>query len=304
VRRGRSCLRLAGGVLLIASAPGVAAAQAWVPPAHTWSLAFVTQAIDHAAHVLDDGTVVPAGKSTTVGTDLIVGYAFTDRLSVSAGVPYVFAKYRGPGAPPPFIPFLPVDSCFCFHSDFQDLTGTVRYSVIHTSDGFAVTPSITAVIPSHSYDHVGEAVVGRDLREVHVGVDVGAPVAMISRRLIMQGAYAYSVVQRVLDIPNNRSNATLEGDYRLTRRLTVSGLLLWQRTHGGLRFPQEVAPFPNLIAEHDRLLRDNSLRLGGGVSYSWGQWDASVTYLGYTPSGNNTHVIHAVTVSLGWTHPN
>jgi hypothetical protein len=286
--------------LLLATAPREAAAQAWVPPAHTWTVTFVTQEISHDGHLLDHGELDPTGKSRTVANDLVVGYAFTDRLSVDAGVPYIFAKFNGP--PTENHPFLPVDSCFCLHSGFEDFTGTLRYNVIHSDGGFAVTPSIAGVIPSHAYEHVGEAVVGRDLRELRFGVDVGVPMTVVSPRLVVQGAYSYAVVERVLDIPNNRSNGTIEGDYRLTPKVTVSALVLWQRTHGGLQVADLIA-HPEFGAEHDRLLRDDAIRLGGGASYSWGPWDLSGTYIGYT-HGTNTHVIHALTFTLGWTKHN
>jgi hypothetical protein len=285
-------------VIMLGAVTSRAEAQAWVPPARTLSIDFVAQVIDHSGHILDDGSLLPDGKSTTAGLEVIVWYALTDRLSVSAGVPYVFAKYRGPG-PTPFV-FLPVDRCFCFHGGLQDVSATVHFNAMATSRGFALTPSVAVSVPSWNYNHVGEAVVGRHLREVRIGVDAGVPVVAISPRLLIQGQYTYSVVERVLGIPNNRSNGTVEGDFRTTRRLTVSGLLFWQRTHGGLHFPAEVASFPERIAEHDRLLRDNNLRLGAGVSYSWSQWDVSATYIGYT-RGSNTHAIHALTVRLGWT---
>jgi hypothetical protein len=287
-------LAAATAALLVASIPDVAAAQAWVPPAHTWTLTFVTQAISHDGHLLDHGELDPSGKSTTMGADLVVGYALTDRLSLDAGVPYIAAKYRGPD--PPFGHF-PVDDCHCFHSGFADFTGTLHYNVIRSAGGVAVTPSVAFVVPSRAYGSMGEAVVGHDLRELQVGVAVGAPVPILSK-LVLQGAYSYAIVQRVLGIPNNRSNATIEGDYRLTRRLSLSGIALWQRTHGGLRLVDITSD--ELFKEHDRLLRDNSLRLGGGASYSWGPWDASATYIGYT-RGTNTHLMHALTFTLNWT---
>jgi hypothetical protein len=223
-------------------------------------------------------------------------------------VPYIFAKYRGPDSGPPFARFLPVDSCFCVHSSFEDFTGSVHYNVIHSASGVAVTPSVAFEVPTHGYDHVGEAVVGRDLRELRVGVDVGAPAPFLSR-LVLQGAYSYAFVERVLGIPNNRSNATIEGDYRLTRRLTISGLVLWQHTHGGLQvadfydFADNVITNEDEDAQHDRLLQDNAIRVGGGASYAWGPWNASATYIGYT-HGSNTHIIHALTVTLNWTKHN
>lgn len=305
MRRRRLARCAAAAALLVLTLPAAAAAQGYVPPAHTWTVTFVSQTVRHDGHIIGDGTSQPLGKSTTIGNDVVLGYALTDRLSFDVGLPYIFAKYRGPDSGPPFAQFLPVDSCFCYHSGFEDFTGTVHYNVMRTNGGIAITPSVAFEAPSHSYDHVGEAVVGRDLREVRLGVDAAAPVPF-NDRIVMQAAYSYAFVQRVLGIPNNRSNATIEGDYRLTRRLTVSGLLLWQHTHGGLQvtdfydFVNMVITNPDEAAQHDRLLQDNAIRVGGGASYSFGPWDASAVYIGYT-HGSNTHIMHALTLSMTWT---
>jgi hypothetical protein len=276
-----------------------ARAQAWVPPAGAASITFVTQVIDHSGHLLDDGSLVPDGKSTTVALDVVFDYAFTDRFSITASLPYIFAKYRGPGPPPPFIPFLPVDSCFCVHSGWQDFSFTTRYNVVSQRRGFSLTPSVSFGVPSHDYNYVGEAVIGRRLKEARIAVDAGHRLSAISPRLSVQGQYSYAFVEKVLDLPNDRSNGAVDVDFALTRRLSVRGMMTAQRTHGGLRFPAEVSPFPERIAEHDRLLRDDNVRVGGGLSYSWRHWDVSTTYIGYT-RGRNTHDIRALTVAMGW----
>jgi hypothetical protein len=155
---------------------------------------------------------------------------------------------------------------------------TARHNLLNGS--FALTPSISVGIPSHDYQFRGEAALGRNLKEVRLAVDAGRRLDAISSKLSIQGRYSYAFVERVLDVPNNRSNATVEGTFFLTRRLPVRGLLSWQHTHGGLRFgsppPAEIV-FPgevntaDRIVQHDRLLRDNNWRAGAGVSYSFPQ---------------------------------
>ena len=85
----------------------------------------------------------------------------------------------------------------------------------------------------------------------------------------------------MLDIPHNRSNAVVGGDFAVTRHLSGRGILSWQRTHGGLRFPVDVEPFPERYSEFHRLLQDNYLQVGGGASYSWHQWRC----VGFIPPG-------------------
>jgi hypothetical protein len=101
----------------------------------------------------------------------------------------------------------------------------------------------------------------------------------------------------VIDIPNNRSNATVEGSYLLTRKLVVRGFSSWQRTHGGLRFgsgPQADLVFPGEVNtperlfQHDRLLRDNHWRVGGGAAYSFSHMDVFASYSAF--AGARTHI--------------
>ena len=101
---------------------------------------------------------------------------------------------------------------------------------------FALTPWAAVVHPSRAYNYQGEAVVGRHLNELQFGVAVGRRLDELSPRLSIQANYSYAVVQRVLDLPNNRSIFTTEGGLEVVpRRLFTRGLFAWQRTHGGLR---------------------------------------------------------------------
>lgn len=254
------------------------------------------QWIDNTGHRLNDGNrdFLSPGKSTDAAISIAFEYAFTDRLSVELGLPYVFAKYSGPG-PTPGV-FLPVDSCFCWHSGLQDLSLIARYNAIGRIGGaFALTPSVSVGTPSRDYVYQGEAVVGRNLDEVALAVDAGLRLDVISPKLSLQGRYSYAFVERVLDIPNNRSNFVLQAGFQATRRLALRGLAIWQRTHGGLRVPEDI----NLenAPQHDRLLRDNHFRAGAGVSYQLAQVDVYASYIEFV-SGANTHSGRAFTVGV------
>ena len=299
--------RLTTGALAIAGLffAGVPAfAQAWVPPAGVGSITISFQRIDNTGHLLTDGSSA-GGLSENLSLLVEVDYAITDRLSISAGLPYVGARWTDPNPPPPFVPFLPVDQCHCWHGGLQDFAFTARYNVIRNG-GFALTPSLSVGAPSHDYAYQGEAVIGRDLKELRFGVDVGQRLDRISPRLSVQGRYSYAVVEQVLDIPNNRSNATVEGAFQLTRKFDARGFATWQRTHGGLRFggmgelppPGEVNT-PELLAQHDRLLRDNNFRVGGGVSYSLPTIDLFASYISYV-SGTDSHLGRAFTFGISW----
>jgi hypothetical protein len=292
----------AAGLLAPASS---ALAQAWGPPAGVGSITVATQTIDNTGHLLADGSLLPDGKSRDAAIYLEGEYAFTDRFSVSVGIPFVLAKYLGPGPTPG--PQQPVDLCRCWNHGWQDFGFTARYSVIRGALG--VTPSMSVGVPSHDYDYRGESVVGRGLTEARIGIAVGRRLDAISPRLSVQGQYTYAFVQRVLDIPNNRSNVTLEASVLATRKLSPRGFVSWQRTHGGLSAglgPPPPEGFPwgeiatlDLFQQHDRLLRDNSMHVGAAASYSLPGVDVFGSYIEYV-SGTNSHAGRAFTMGLSW----
>ena len=293
-------------VLFLATADH-AKAQAWVLPRGEGALSFIYQRIDNTGHRRTNGFLVPHGRSLDMSLYLEAEYAFTKRFSVTGGLPYVFTKYTDSNPPAPPIPYLPVDQCHCWHSGWQDFGMTARYNLAGGAAGaFALTPSVSLGAPSHDYDFRGESVLGRDLREVRIAIDAGRRLDAILRNLSVQGGYSYAFVEKVMGISTNRSNANLEGDYLVKRRLLVRGQVLWQRTHGGLRFgspppadlvfPGEVNT-PELLYQHDRLLRDNYWRTGGGLLYSFPRVDLFAYYTAFV-GGTDTHAGRAVTVGF------
>jgi hypothetical protein len=304
---GRVALIVASFPLaVLAVSPTSALAQAWVPPAGVGSVTVAVQDLDYSGHRLTDGTFYPVGGSAHNLIDIEADYAITDRLSVTAAIPFVFAKYVDPNPLPPFVPFLPVDECRCWQSGWQDFGFAARYNIVNGA--FALTPSLSAGVPSHEYNFRGEAALGQQLRELRIAVDAGQRLDIISPRLSVQGRYLYAFVERVLDLPNNRSNASLESEFLITRRLAARLLLSWQRVHGGLRLgspsgipfppPGEVNT-PERLSEHDRLLRDNNFRLGAGVVYSMLRMDVFASYVELL-RGTDTHGGRGITLGVSW----
>lgn len=299
MRASRLCVALVVGATFT---PVLAHAQAWPAPAGAGSVTLSTQVIDNTGHRLSDGSLLQDGKSRSASAGLDVDFALTDRLAVSLGLPYVAAKFIGPG-PPPLV-FRPVDRCRCWNSGWQNVNAAVRYTVINGV--VALTPSLAVVVPSHDYEWLGEAVVGFGLRELRVAVDAGVRLEQVSPRLAVSTRYQYAAVEDVLDVPNNRSNASLTVSYLLSERLSVRSGASWQRTHGGLRFGSLpgaalVVPGEANTAErffqHDRLLRDNHWHVGGGVTYSLPRVDLFASYLQFV-AGTDTHAGRALTLGV------
>jgi hypothetical protein len=291
-------------VAALALAPSPAAAQAFTLPQGVGAVTVAWQYVDNTGHRLSDGFLVERGQSVTMSADFELDYGVTDRLSATFGIPYVFGKYTG-GLPPPSN--LPVDACRCWHSTFQDFSLAARYHI--GDDRWAVTPLVRYTRPSHNYRYQGEAVVGRDLQEGQIGVNLGARLVGFLPRASVQAGYTYAFVEKVLDIPLNRSNAFVDLGYALTRRLYVHGNGLWQHTHGGLRFGSPTGnPFfppgelntPELFAQRDRILRVNNWKVGGGFAYSVSPVvDVFAAFTKFV-SGTDSHNGQAYTVGATW----
>ncbi len=285
-------------------------AQAWVPGAGVGSVTFSYQRISNTGHRLSDGFLREAGQSLDMGLYLEAEYAVTNRLSLVAGLPYVFGKYTALNAPPPVFTYWPWDQCHCWQSGWQDWGFTARYNVVTAHHrAFALTPSVSVGMPSHNYDFRGESALGRNLKEVRIAIDAGQRLDWISRNLSVQGRYSYAFVERVLDIPMNRSNVSTEGTYLLLKgKFAARGFASWQRTHGGLRLgslppaalvvPGEYNT-PERLLENDRLHRDNNFRAGGGFAYAFPRLDVFAFYNVYV-SGSDTHAGGALTAGVSW----
>jgi hypothetical protein len=308
IMRRRDGFSSAGmAIALFLATANHAKAQAWVLPGGVGTISFVYQRIDNTGHRRTNGFLVPRGRSLDMSLYLEAEYAFTNRFSVTAGLPYVFTKYTDPNPPASPIPYLPVDQCHCWQSGWQDFGLTARYNLTGGAGGaFALTPSVSFGAPSHDYNFRGESVLGRDLKEVRIGIDAGRRLDAILRNLSVQGGYSYAIVEKVMGISTNRSNANLEGDYLIKRKLLLRGQVLGQRTHGGLRFgspspadlvfPGEVNT-PELLYQHDRLLRDNYWRTGGGLAYSFPRVDLFAVYTAFV-RGTDTHAGRAITIGF------
>lgn len=301
-RRPQPLLRLTL-LLLLAAAPR-AGAQAFTPQKGLFSLTTLYQLVDNTGHRMTDGFMLRDGQSVSMGALVEGEYGVTERLAVTLGLPFLMAKYHGVGPTPAN---LPVDSCRCWHSAFADFSGLVRYRF--GGDDFAFTPAIGVTVPSHDYAYQGEAVVGRRLRELRIGGSIAGRPGFLPRAVV-SATYSYSFVERdKVDIPNNRSNVSVDVAYPLGDRWTVRGNAAWQTTHGGLRFgsiaPNTFLPFPGEVntparfEEHDRLLRDNHSRIGGGLGYALDRVDLFAAFSMYV-SGTDTHDGQSFTLGATW----
>jgi hypothetical protein len=290
-------------ILAVVASARPSAAQAWAPRPREGDVTFVVQAIDHLGRVFEDARF-DCCETTNVALVIDASYGLTDRWSVSGTVPYVFAKYWAKDhpdspPPPPWLTLAAADACRCLHSALQDFSFSAHYNVVRVRRTFSLMTSLTTGVPSHPYEYVGEAVAGFGLKELSLSADAGQQLNFLLPGLSIEGRYAYTFVQRVLDISHNRSNIALDTGYALPNGLAGHLILAWQRTYGGVSVvPDEISSRPELYTEFHRLLRDGYFHAGAGASYSLGNWDLSFSFL-KTVSGDNTHDVHVYTLTAG-----
>ncbi len=299
-------VRLVACAILVAlgARPSPLAAQAFTAPKGVGALSLAWQYVDNTGHRLSDGYYAPRGQSVTTSLALDVEYAVTDRLSATAAIPYVFAKYTG-GLPPPS--GLPVDQCQCWHSGLQDFSAGVRYRF--GNDTWAVTPIARFGQPSNGYPYTGEAVVGKHLTEAQIGVLAGLRLVDFLPRATIQAGYTYAFVEKAIgEISVNRSNAFLDFGYALNRRFYVRAAGLWQKTHGGLRigsptgdpfFPPGELNTQARYAERDRVGRVNYAQIAAGLAFDAGPVDLFASFTKYV-WGRDAHNGQAYTVGASW----
>lgn len=294
--------RVAALAATITLAAVPAAGQAFTPPAQVGSVSVSWQWVDNTGHFLSDGFLFSRGESVTTSALVEAEYGVTERFAATVGLPYVFARYTG-GLPP--FSRLERDACRCWHSAFQDFSIGGRYRF--GDEFWAITPQLKYSRPTHNYPYEGEAVVGRNLQELQIGIHSAVRLVSVLPRASVQVGYTYSIVEKALDeISINRSNGYFDLGYPLTRSFYVRGVASWQRTHGGLRagspsgppFPGDLNT-PERYAQRDRLGRTMYWHLGGGLSYSMGPADVFVSADKYI-WGRDAHNGIAYTVGSTW----
>ena len=300
-----------GAALVIHAGP--VTAQAFVPPAGEGNVTIAYQNLFARGHLDLNGRRMegPSGTDRTWAHAISIEAEFglTDRLAVSASIPYITSKYGGSaphligGSGPP----QEWDNGE-YHGTFQDYHFGLRFNVMVRP--FAVTAFAERILPSHHYPNLAHAAVGKDLRALVVGGAVGGFLDRVVPGLFFQGHYAYARTEDVIGIRPNRSRVDLEVGYFITPRLAVRFLENYQVTHHGfdlisfnmteaiIHGHPEIEFLPTHRRYHDQLQRSNFLNLGGGVGFAVNESLEVFTAALNTMWGESVHPIRAVTVGV------
>jgi len=251
--------------VVIASTAAPSRAQAWLPPKGEAWFSAGYGSIFSTKHYF--GTV-NAGESSTIdvghtrGNSIVLqlGYALSDRFSVSVGLPYEIYKYYGP-APHPTV----LDNGQ-YHGTWQDYHFNLAYQLV--SGSAALAPFVTAVVPSHDYQYFAHAAPGKELHEYRLGLAAGSRLDRLLAGSYLQADYSYAFVEKVQGIHHDRSDFDLEAGYFLTPEMRVRLLGSGYYTHGGLVFHTPFDLPPSLLPYHDQIGHSSQINVGGGLSYA------------------------------------
>jgi outer membrane protein W len=267
-------------------------AQTWLPEKGDIGVSLSYQNVYIRRHYLENGQQSDGGRIRAHGLILGATYSFTDRLAMSASVPYYTTKYWGKRPHQ-----MPADDG-TYHDALQDVRLEVQYQALQGST--AVTPFVGIVLPTHDYTYFAHSAVGRHLQETVVGIGAGQRLAFLDGSYV-QARASHVFVQRVLGIRHDRDSLDAEFGYFATPDLALRLLASAAKTQGGVDFNRVGGPTSPLFPVHDQLLREEHLNLGAGLSYSMTPSFDVYAMAFQMVRGKNGHKIdYSMTLGVAW----
>jgi hypothetical protein len=259
VRFARSA-GLVGAALAIASllAAQGASAQAWLPAKGTLGTSLTFNSTLNLYHYLPNGDEADAGHTRAEIVGIGVGYSPTDRILLTATIPYVTTRYWGDRPHPG-----EVDDGD-HKTSLTDLRVTAHFQALR--EPFALAPYLAFVTPVTDYPVLGHAAPGRGLNETWLGFGIGKNLSQWVPRTYVQGRYNYAFVEEVAGISHDHSNVDLEIGHFINRQWSVRALCFMQFAHGGVEVP--MPPSNPLYPYHDQLAAVSITNVGLGATYS------------------------------------
>lgn len=296
--RGRRLRRvgvIAPQVFLIMFCRSTIQAQAWIPEQGQALISMHYAYGDIKDHLSKDYIVTDLGRVYSHAVHVDLEYGISNNVALSASAPAIVSQYVGT-KPHQFEGEATDDDIF--RGGFQDFEFKVRYMSLLSP--LVVTPFMSVVIPSHDYKSFGHTSVGRDLRELHVGLYLGKLATFISDNLYTEVGYDFAYVEKLDDISANRSTVDFTLGYFATPTVTVSTTMLYLNTHGGV-IPSDIKEINDAIGwhDHDRHTAAEYFNLGGSISVAVS--DASSFFVSYTSTLWGKNVMAPRTIALGST---
>lgn len=255
-----------------------------------------------------------SGDIRTQGVYFDFGYSITDKLAVTASIPYLAKRFDPPRGQDPFAPYsgrhlypdgtVPLDDGN-YHGSFQDIGLRVRYNV--TMRPFPITPYVELNTPSNDYLFFSHATVGNHVTSVGIGVYMGGSIDRILPNAYIQGRYGYTFDEKILDYSRNRNIGDIEFGYFITPSIRAFTILAGEDTNGGLDTPLSPSFGPANAAtnpeyfHHAQISRATYLNIGVGGQYSINERLDFYGLVAHTITARNLHnVEYGITLGLSW----
>jgi hypothetical protein len=292
----RRIVATAAAVALVVLRSATASAQAFLPSQGEGSVSVLYQNTLVDRHVLSDGSRLDAGQIRADGVMVDFTYGLTDHAAISMNVPFLAAKYTGSRPHPASA----LDDGQ-YHSALQDFRFDLRYKL--GTGSMAITPFVGTILPSHDYAYYGHGAVGRDVKELQVGVSAARVLDPLIPGAFVQARYAYGFAEKILDVSHNRSVMDVEIGYFVNPRLRGFVIATGQITHGGIdlthQFPLDLTAAEFL--HHDQFARANLFDAGGGAQVSVSPSLDLFASVVHTFWGINGHALeYSATAGASW----
>jgi hypothetical protein len=230
---------------------------------------------------INQDTIAPVGNVHSRAIALDLDYYFADDWSAHIGIPYVSNRYDG-GAPhcpttvpvqcanrPPLSPPHP-ESRFLddgrYHGTFQNWTFGAAYHA--NIDDYLLSPSITAIVPSHDYTFFANAAVAQRIWEVEVATTLAHQFDFSN--LYYRIGYGYVFTEKTLTTDVSHHKVNLELGYFVNERFSVRGFGIGRVGHGyaaGHLIPLTAGQTNELWYHHDQISEHNYFSFGAGFDY-------------------------------------
>lgn len=235
---------------------------------------------------------VDIGEVQTHSLYLEFTYALTDRWRLSAGLPYIRKRAKGPVVhdplalvpPRPEVPFIDDGN---YHNDFQDYSLGVSYLWI--GDPVIVEPFVRLEIPSHDYPHFANAAVGQNLLKAEIGVDLTK--LMPFSDWYFRAETSYTFVEETLGVNVNHFRFNGEVGYFFNNAVAAKWFVLAKHGKGNDANGGPPDRTTEAWFQHDRTARHSYVNTGVGADWLFHEKYQLSGSLMTTVWGKTVHVV-------------
>ncbi len=274
-------------VFVTAVLPPSSSAQTWVPPKNQGLVLLNYQYQNIGDHVLADERRFDLGEiqshSLLFGLDL----GMTDRLAMNVALAFVSSRYQGP------FPEADLDDG-SFNNAVQDGSVGARYMVLKAP--FVLTPFASYGFPTHNYQVVGHAAVGRNLNAFTLGLGAGRDFYPLLPNGYFQATHAYSFREDIDVFNLDTHSLFLELGYMATSSLSLRGFGNYLTTVNGVQWG-EGGGHGHI---HDQAAGTESVILGAGLGYQFSYRVGSFVSIMTMVDGKNTHDATGINIGTSY----